>query len=205
MDCDVVGPSGGLLLQAGQDRRVADRHPEPSHQPLRGPPARAMAKQPNNFRQSGGPARERRRKTWHALGEDAPITLLVSTPPAPQAGIHNDRRSLSGQIPERSPVRAVARFGLCAASRAGDWLPAVHRTVQACSPRSTLTTFKPAAGDHVIDVFISPCCRIPWQHASPRGRRTPRRLHQESIRPRLSAARQGSCRSSTNPTRAKRD
>ena len=42
----------------------------------------------------------------------------------------------------------------------------------ACSPRSTLTTFKPAAGDHVIDVFISPCCRIPWQHASPRGRRT---------------------------------
>ena len=58
MDCDVVGPSAGLLLQAGQDRRVADQHAEPSHQPLRGPPARAMAKQPNNFRQSGGPARE---------------------------------------------------------------------------------------------------------------------------------------------------
>jgi hypothetical protein len=60
-------------------------------------------------------------------------------------------------------------------------------TVQACSPCSTLTTFKPAAADHVIDVFIAPCCRIPSQGASSpahhRERRTRRRLHQESIRP----------------------
>jgi hypothetical protein len=40
-------------------------------------------------------------------------------------------------------------------------------TVKACSRRSTLTTFMPAAGDHVIDVFIAPCCRIPAQGASP--------------------------------------
>jgi len=46
--------------------------------------------------QAGGPAGERRRKTGHALGEDEPITLLVSTPPAPEAGMNNDRRSLSG-------------------------------------------------------------------------------------------------------------
>ena len=39
-------------------------------------------------------------------------------------------------------------------------------TVQACSRRSTLTTVKPAPGDHVIDVFIAPCCRIPSQGAS---------------------------------------
>jgi glycine/D-amino acid oxidase-like deaminating enzyme len=44
------------------------------------------------------------------------------------------------------------------------WLSTV--TVQACSPGSTLTTFKPAAGDHVIDVFIAPCCRISSQGAS---------------------------------------
>jgi hypothetical protein len=55
-----------------------------------------MAKQSNNSCEAGGPARERRRKTRHALGEDAPITQLVSTPPAPEAGINNDRRSLSG-------------------------------------------------------------------------------------------------------------
>ena len=104
---------------AGQDRRVADRHPEPSHQPLRGPPARAMAKQPDDSRQAGGPGARTAPQTRHALGEDAPLAQLVATPPAPQASIHNDRRSLSGQIPERSPVSAVARFGLCAASRAG--------------------------------------------------------------------------------------
>ena len=66
-------------------------------------------------------------------------------------------------------------------------------TVQACSRRSTLRTFKPAAGDHVIDVFIALSCRIPSQGASrpahPRERRTRRRLHQESIRPRLTATR----------------
>jgi hypothetical protein len=88
--------SPGVLPQAGQDRRVADRHPEPFHQPLRGPSARAMAKQPDDSRQSGGPAGEGRRKSRDALGEDAPVTLLVSTPPAPEAGQNNDRRSLSG-------------------------------------------------------------------------------------------------------------
>ena len=40
MDRAVIGPSPGMLLQAAQDRRVADRHAEPSHQPLRGPPTR---------------------------------------------------------------------------------------------------------------------------------------------------------------------
>ena len=95
--CDAVfRPSPGVLLQDGQDRRVADRHAKPSHQTLRRAPARAMAEQPDDSRQAGGPARERRRKTRHALGEDAPITQLVSTPPAPEAGINNDRRSLSG-------------------------------------------------------------------------------------------------------------
>jgi len=55
-----------------------------------------MAKQPNNFRKAGGSTGERRRKTRHTLGKDAPVTLLISTPPAPEAGLNNDRRSLSG-------------------------------------------------------------------------------------------------------------
>jgi hypothetical protein len=61
-----------------------------------------MAKQPNDSRQAGGLAGERRRKTRQALGEDAPITPLVSTPPARQAYVNDDRRSLSGQITKRS-------------------------------------------------------------------------------------------------------
>src|ERR1700677_457926 len=86
----------GVVLHAGQNRRVADRHPKPSHQPLRGPPACAMAEQPNDFRKAGGSADERRCKPRHALGEDAPVTLLVSTLPAPETGLNNDGRSLSG-------------------------------------------------------------------------------------------------------------
>src|SRR5580692_3341248 len=75
-DGAALGPSPGVLPQASQDRRVADRHAKPSHQPLRRPSASAMAKQPDDFRQAGGPARKRRCKTRNALGEDAPIALL---------------------------------------------------------------------------------------------------------------------------------
>jgi hypothetical protein len=123
----VTGPSPDILLQAAQNRRVADRHAEPSHQPLRWPPAGALAKQSNDTRQAGGLARERRRKTRHTLGEHAPITSLVSTPPARQARAYNDRCSLSGQIPKRSRVSAVMRCGLRTASRTGGRLPDVHR------------------------------------------------------------------------------
>ena len=56
-------------------------------------------------------------------------------------------------------------------------------TVKACSRRSTLTTFMPAAGDHVIDVFIAPCCRIPSQGASPPA--SSGASHQASLAPRV--------------------
>jgi hypothetical protein len=127
MDRAVIGPSSGMLLQAAQDGRVADRHAKPSHQPLRGPPASAMAKQPNDTRQASGPARERRRKTRKALGEDAPTTPLIPTPPARQAGVNDDRSSLSGQIPKRSRVSAVTRCGPRTASWTEGRLPVVHR------------------------------------------------------------------------------
>jgi len=61
-----------------------------------------MAEQPDDFRKASGPARERRHETRQALGEDALITLQVTTPPAPEAGPNNDWRFLSGQIPKRS-------------------------------------------------------------------------------------------------------
>jgi hypothetical protein len=67
-----------------------------------------MAKQPDDFRQASGSARERRRKIRHALGEDAPIASLIAAPPSPQTSIDNNRRSLSGQVPQSPPVGAVA-------------------------------------------------------------------------------------------------
>ncbi len=60
-------------------------------------------------------------------------------------------------------------------------------TVKACSRRSTLTTFMPAAGDHVIDVFIAPCCRIPSQGASPPA--SSGASHPASLAPRVNQTR----------------
>jgi len=86
-----------------------------------------MTDEADDFRQTRGLASERRRKTWKAFGKDAPIAPLVSAPPARQTGVDDNRRSLSGQIPKRSRVEAVARFGLRAASWAAGRRPAVHR------------------------------------------------------------------------------
>jgi hypothetical protein len=69
-----------------------------------------MAQQPNDGRQAFGLASERRRNTQQALGEDAPITPLISTSPARDTRLDDDGRSLGGEIPKRSPVRAVTRF-----------------------------------------------------------------------------------------------
>ena len=105
-----------------------------------------------------------RRKTRHALGEDAPITQLVSTPPAPEASINNDRRSLSRIDPRAFASKccgAIWTVRRIPGEKVDCRLSTV--TVHARSRRSTPTTFKPAPGDHVIDVFIAPCYRIPSQ------------------------------------------
>jgi len=116
-----------MPFQAAQDRRVADGHTEPPLQTLRGPSAHAMTDEADDFRQTGGLAGERRRKTRKAFGKDAPIAPLVSAPPTRQTGVDDNRRSLSGQIPKRSRVKVVTRFGLRAASWTAGRLPAVHR------------------------------------------------------------------------------
>ena len=60
-----------------------------------------------------------------ARSRDRPLEPIAASP-SPQTSIDNDRRSLSGQVPQSSPVGAVARFGLCAATRTGRWSPALH-------------------------------------------------------------------------------
>jgi hypothetical protein len=86
-----------------------------------------MTNEPDDFRQMGGLAGERQRETRKSFGKDAPIASLVSAPLARQTGVDDNLRSLSGQIPKRSRVKAVKRFGLRAASWTAGRLPAVHR------------------------------------------------------------------------------
>jgi len=85
-----------------------------------------MTDKADDFRQASGLAGERRHKTWKSLGKDAPIALLVSAPPAGRTRVDDNRRSLSGQIPKRSRVKAVTRFGLRAASWTAGRPSAVH-------------------------------------------------------------------------------
>jgi catechol 2,3-dioxygenase-like lactoylglutathione lyase family enzyme len=56
-------------------------------------------------------------------------------------------------------------------------------TVQACSPRSTLTTFKPAAGDQVIHVFIT--LAAAYHRKTPAGQRIIGAPHPTSLAPRV--------------------
>jgi antirestriction protein ArdC len=72
---DVIQMPADEAFHGPEQRAVVILH-ELAHASGRGPSASAMAKQPDDSRQAGGPACERRRKTGHALGEDEPITLL---------------------------------------------------------------------------------------------------------------------------------
>jgi hypothetical protein len=86
-----------------------------------------MTDEADDFRQAGGLASERRRKTRKAFGKGAPIAPLVSASPARRKRANDNRRSLSGQIPKRSRVNAVTRLGLHTASWTAGRLPTVYR------------------------------------------------------------------------------
>ena len=66
-----------------------------------------VANQPDDFRQAGGLAGERRRKTWKSLPKYAPITPLVSATSARKTGVDDNRRSMSRQIPNRPRANVV--------------------------------------------------------------------------------------------------
>ena len=167
-DCCVIGPSLGMLLEAAQDRRVAAWHAQPSQASLRWPSARAMAQQPNNVRQPFGLASERRRNTRQALGENAPIAPLISTSPARDTRLDDGGRSLGGQIPKRSPVRAVTRSGLHTTSWTGARLSAVrHHRPARFSPLNAQPSSWEQATRRLM--FSSPFLGKPASVATSRG------------------------------------
>ena len=83
------------------------------------------------------------RKTRHALGEDAPITQLVSTPPAP--GVSVDLHSLLRLVQSEafqgftgdSPFFAASKLGLEACfctPEMGLMDPSIDRSLKRCRP-----------------------------------------------------------------------
>jgi hypothetical protein len=63
-----------------------------------------VTEESDNAGKTGGSARKRRRKSWNALGKDAPLALLVSTSPACEPRSNFDRRSLRRKIAECSSI-----------------------------------------------------------------------------------------------------
>ncbi|MGZ2471758.1 hypothetical protein ACVI1N_000049 [Sinorhizobium medicae] len=87
-DRGIAGNERGIPLQLPQDRVVADRHAEPSHQALAGPAAGAMAEQTDNLGDPACPARIRGSNRRQSVGERLSFTFLMRAPPAAQPKLH---------------------------------------------------------------------------------------------------------------------
>jgi hypothetical protein len=105
------------LLQAAQDRGVAHWHAEPGHQSLGGAATDAVAKQPDDPGQPGGPACEWARKRRKPFGENPAFALIVPTSPAAQPHPDIHRPSSSRKITQRPYTEAVMGTRFYAADR----------------------------------------------------------------------------------------
>src|SRR5271166_5517912 len=118
-----VGCAPAHSLYAAQDRGVAHWHAEPSHQSLGGSATHAVAKQPDDPGQPGGPACEWGCKRGKPLGENPPIALIVPTSPAGQPRLDIHPPPLSGQITQRPYIGAMTGTRLYATDRTGGTVP----------------------------------------------------------------------------------
>jgi hypothetical protein len=79
----VVG-SRSISLQVPKDSLVADRHPEPLHQPFPGAPAHTVAKQADYLGDPTCAAGIGRRNRWDLVSEGLPSALPICATPAAQ-------------------------------------------------------------------------------------------------------------------------
>ncbi len=117
-DRGIAGNERGIPLQLPQDRVVADRHAEPSHQALAGPAACAMAEQTDNLGDPPCPARIRGSNRRQSVGERLSFTFLMRAPPAAQPKLHRYGFALDRQILEASVGPAMPISGPPSAIRA---------------------------------------------------------------------------------------
>ena len=111
------------LLYAAQDRGVAHWHAEPSHQSLGGSATHAVAKQPDDPGQPGGPACKRGCKRRKPLGENSAIALIIPTSPAGQPRLDIHPPPLSGKITQCPYIGAMTGTRLYATDRTGGTVP----------------------------------------------------------------------------------
>jgi hypothetical protein len=90
---------------------VADRHAQTREQPFGRTTTRGMAEQPHNSGHARGSARKRDREIRSAFGENASLTQIVPATPSHHPRLDQDRLPMSGQILERSNIRAMPRTG----------------------------------------------------------------------------------------------
>ncbi len=117
-DRGVAMSERGIPLQLPQDRVVADRHAEPSHQALAGTAAGAMAEQTDNLGDPPCPARIRGGNRRQPVGERLSFTFLMRAPPAAQPKLHRYGFALDRQILEASVGPAMPISGPPSAIRA---------------------------------------------------------------------------------------
>jgi hypothetical protein len=69
-----------------------------------------MTEKAHNARKARGSARKWRRKSWNALGEDAPLASFIPATPARHLSPDFDRGALCWKIAERTSIETMPRM-----------------------------------------------------------------------------------------------
>jgi len=81
-----------------EDRGVAGRHGQPSHQPLSRPTAAGVSEQPHQLEHAAGSVRKRFSHGGKAFDKGLSLTLFVATSPAAQPQLQHHTHALRRQI-----------------------------------------------------------------------------------------------------------
>ncbi|TWA93915.1 hypothetical protein FB001_121124 [Ensifer sp. SEMIA 135] len=146
-DRGVAMSARGIPLQLPQDRVVANRHPEPSHQALAGSAAGAMAEQTDNLGDPPCPACIRGSNRWQSVGECLSFTFLMRAPPAAQPKLHRYGLALDRQILKASvgPAMPISGAPSAIGANAGGWSGSGNNPTIIICERDT-QNFCPRAG-----------------------------------------------------------
>src|SRR5690242_12698006 len=99
------------LFEVADQGVGAQGHAEPAHQAPAGTASQGVTDRADDLAESLGLLGVGGANFREPFGEDAPLTIRVSTPPAAQVQPEAYRRALDRQVSQAAPVAAVARAG----------------------------------------------------------------------------------------------